>query len=84
MVTGKRKPAGPAGDLLDFDRSGLKREDCVVTWKCLAAEVGVSADTLQRWFAVHKITLPRWGPHGNSPAFLPRVKIAVLRELYFR
>ena len=81
-MTGKRT-ALTVGDLLDFNPHEYKREQCIVTWKCLALEVGVGEDTLQRWFAARKIELPRWGPHDNSPVFLPKGRVMVLRVLYF-
>ena len=71
-------------ELLDFDRTRVRPDECVVSWKGLAREVGVSEDTLQRWCAQHRIELPRWGPFAlKSPVFLPRVKVQILRELYF-
>jgi hypothetical protein len=81
-MTKKRKMPTMA-DLLGFNPHEQKREECVITWKCLALEVGVSADTIQRWFTIRQIQLPRWGPFDNSPVYLPRVKMAVLKTLYF-
>ena len=71
-------------DLLDFDRTRVKPDECVISWKALSRELGVSEDTLQRWCAQHRIELPRWGPFAlKSPVFLPRVKVQVLKSMYF-
>ncbi len=69
--------------LLAFDRSKVRRQDAVISWKSIAYEVGVSVDTLQRWCDGKEITLPRWGPRPTSPVFLPRGRIVILKTLYF-
>jgi hypothetical protein len=70
--------------LLDFDRSRVKKDDCLVSWKAIAGEVGVSEDTLQRWCLAHDLELPRWGPPGKlSPVFIPRAKVHVLKKVLF-
>lgn len=70
--------------LLDFDRTRVRREECVITWKAIADELGVSEDTIQRWCDANHLQLPRWGPPGRrSPVFLPRGKIMILKSLYF-
>ena len=70
-------------ELLDFDRSRVRPEDCLISWKAIAAEMGISPDTLQRWCDDHSIALPHWGPFPRSPVYLPRAKVVVLRTLYF-
>jgi hypothetical protein len=69
--------------LLDFDRSKVRRAEVVISWKAIAFELGVSEDTLQRWCVAQRISLPHWGPARRSPVFLPRQKIVILKNLYF-
>jgi hypothetical protein len=69
--------------LMDFDRTKLRPDECVISWKKLADELGVSEDTIQRCLDGQRVTLPRWGPKDNSPVFLPRGKIVILKALYF-
>ncbi len=70
-------------ELLDFDRSKVRRQDAVISWKAIAFETGVGRSTLQRWGISAGIELPHWGPAEKSPVFLPRGRIAILRTLYF-
>lgn len=69
--------------LLDFNIAEISREEAVISWKALAFEVGVSKATLQRWCIGKGIELPHWGPADQSPVFLPRGKIVILKTLYF-
>ena len=69
--------------LLDFDRAKVRRQDCLVTWKEIADELGVSEDTLQRWCKAMGIEFPRFGPSSSrARVYLPKTKITVLRTLY--
>lgn len=70
--------------LLDFDRTRVRRDECLVSWKAIAYEIGVSEDTIQRWFSARRLTLPKWGNRDRSPVFLPKGKLLILRTLFFR
>lgn len=72
-----------AEQLLDFEATRLRREDCIITWKAIADELGVSEDTVQNWFTQRDLKLPRWGSRERSPVFLPKGKIVILKALYF-
>lgn len=71
-------------ELLNFDRTTMKRTQCLVSWKEIAFEVGVGESTLRRWALDKEVELPRWGPPGGkSPVFVPRSKVAVFKALLF-
>lgn len=75
---------GLVEQLLDFDRTRVKRDECVISWKALANEMGVSEDTLQRWCVRLGIILPRWGPAGpRAQVYLPKGKLMLLKASYF-
>lgn len=74
---------GMAAQLLDFDRSKVRRQDAVISLKALAYELGIGRSTLHRWLLKEKIELPHWGPSETSPVFLPRQRIVILKTLYF-
>ena len=69
--------------LLEFDPLKVRRDEAIVSWKLIAAELGVSEDSVQRRCRELGIKLPRWGPRPTSPVFLPRGRIVILRTLYF-
>lgn len=69
--------------LQGIDPAKFAPKDVVISWKCLAHEIGVSQDSLQRRCLKLGIKLPRWGPRPTSPVFLPRGRIVILKTLYF-
>jgi hypothetical protein len=80
---GEQMGDGLMDKLLDFERAKVRRSDCLISWKSIAFEIGVSEDTLQRWFDGRGVRLPRWGGRTRSPVFLPRGKIVILKALFF-